>query len=78
MKPAAELIALVKPQFEAGRNAVKKGIVRDAAVLEEVLKDMELFMRSLDLTVTGAIPSPIKGAKGNQEYLMHARVRSSA
>jgi len=78
LKPAAELVALVKPQFEAGRNAVKKGIVRDRKVLEEVLNDMEDFMRSLDLAVTGAIPSPIKGAKGNQEYLMHARVRSAA
>jgi len=78
LKPAAELIALIKPQFEAGRNAVKKGIVRDAAAIEEVLKDMEVFMRSLDLAVTGALPSPIKGAKGNQEYLMHARVCSRA
>jgi len=78
MKPAADLIALIKPQFEAGRNAVKKGIVRDATALEEVLRDMEVFMRSLELAVSGVIPSPIKGAKGNQEYLMHARVRSSA
>jgi len=78
MRPAAELIALVKPQFEAGRNAVKKGIVRDAIAIEEVLKGMEVFMCSLDLEVTGALPSPIKGAKGNQEFLMHARVRSRA
>lgn len=75
LKPSADLIVLVKPQFEAGRNAVKKGIVRDANALEEVLRDMEMFMSSLDLAVSGAIPSPIKGAKGNQEYLMHARLR---
>jgi len=75
LKPAADLIALIKPQFEVGRNAVKKGIVRDTTALEEVLRDMEVFMHSLDLAVTGVIPSPIKGAKGNQEYLMHARTR---
>jgi len=72
---AGAVIALIKPQFEVGRNAVKKGIVRDTTALEEVLRDMEVFMHSLDLAVTGVIPSPIKGAKGNQEYLMHARTR---
>lgn len=71
LKPEARIVALVKPQFEAGRERVRKGIVKDATVITEVLADMEAFMHGIGLAVQGVIPSPIKGAKGNQEYLMH-------
>lgn len=71
LKPEAALVALVKPQFEAGRTLVKKGIVRDENVIAEVLTSMEAFVHDTGLKVGGVVPSPIKGAKGNQEYLMH-------
>lgn len=73
MKRPSALIALIKPQFEAGRGQIGKGgIVRDPAVIEGVLEDMRSFFAATDLSVSGIIPSPIKGAKGNQEYLIHA------
>jgi 23S rRNA (cytidine1920-2'-O)/16S rRNA (cytidine1409-2'-O)-methyltransferase len=75
LKRQGEIIALVKPQFEAGRAQVKKGIVRDETIIAGVLNAIETLFLSMDLSVTGCIPSPIKGAKGNQEYLMHAFLR---
>jgi len=74
LKEGADVIALVKPQFEAGREHVGKGgILRDDRVAQEVVRDMEAFLAGLGCIVTGTIPSPVKGAKGNQEYLVHAR-----
>jgi 23S rRNA (cytidine1920-2'-O)/16S rRNA (cytidine1409-2'-O)-methyltransferase len=73
LKPHSHLIALIKPQFEAGRHHVQKGgIVRDEHVANEVIHDMETFLSSLGLNVHGTIPSPVKGVKGNQEYLIYA------
>ena len=69
----AHLIALIKPQFEAGRDQVGKGgVIRDPAVHESVINGISSFLCDLALEVDGVIPSPIKGAKGNQEYLIHA------
>ena len=79
LKPAADIIALIKPQFEAGRHQVKKGgIIRDRKVIEDVLTDIQNFFTSVELSVSGLIPSPITGTKGNQEYLIHARVQGAA
>jgi len=73
LKEQASLVALVKPQFEAGRNQVGRGgIVRDPAVHESVVADMLGFFQDLELIPSGVIPSPVKGARGNQEYLIHA------
>ena len=73
LKPSSSLIALIKPQFEAGRQHVKKGgIIRDEHVANEVINDMVTFFATLGLEVCGTIPSPVKGVKGNQEYLLHA------
>jgi len=72
MKPTAHLIALIKPQFEAGRAAVKKGIVRDAAVHAAVCEDIAEFVTSLGWRVLGVIPSPIEGGDGNAEFLLGA------
>ncbi|MDQ6893765.1 MAG: TlyA family RNA methyltransferase [Acidobacteriota bacterium] len=70
LAPAARVVVLVKPQFEAGRSDVGKGgIVRDAAVRERVVREVTEFASALGLAPTGVIPSPIRGAKGNQEYL---------
>ncbi len=78
LKEDARIIALIKPQFEAGRDQVGKGgIVRDSQVIEAVKDDIRDFFISLGLAVSEIIPSPIRGAKGNQEYLIHA-VRGAA
>ena len=65
------ILALIKPQFEAGRKSVgKKGIVKDINVHKQVIEKIETFSRSLDLNVLAVIPSRVKGSKGNQEYFM--------
>jgi 23S rRNA (cytidine1920-2'-O)/16S rRNA (cytidine1409-2'-O)-methyltransferase len=71
-KPAACLVALIKPQFESGRSALKKGIVRDPAVHTAVCDDIAESVRSLGWRVLGVIPSPIEGGDGNAEFLLGA------
>jgi 23S rRNA (cytidine1920-2'-O)/16S rRNA (cytidine1409-2'-O)-methyltransferase len=71
-KPPAQLIALIKPQFEAGRAQAKKGIVRDPAVHAAVGDDISAFVASLGWRVLGIIPSPIAGGDGNAEFLLGA------
>jgi 23S rRNA (cytidine1920-2'-O)/16S rRNA (cytidine1409-2'-O)-methyltransferase len=68
----ARLIALIKPQFEAGRGALKKGIVRDGAVQAAVCDDIAALVTSLGWSVAGVIPSPIAGGDGNREFLIAA------
>jgi 23S rRNA (cytidine1920-2'-O)/16S rRNA (cytidine1409-2'-O)-methyltransferase len=70
LSPRARVVILVKPQFEAGRSDVGKGgIVRDARVRERVVREILDDAGSMGLSGIGVIPSPIRGAKGNQEYL---------
>ncbi|MGD9505199.1 MAG: TlyA family RNA methyltransferase [Syntrophobacteraceae bacterium] len=71
---ASRLIALIKPQFEAGREIVAKGggVVRDANVHEEVCAAIVDFCKGLGLRVAGVEPSPILGPKGNREFLIFA------
>ncbi len=68
----AQLVALIKPQFEAGRAALKKGVVRDSAVHKAVCDDITSFVPSLGWRVLGVIPSPIAGGDGNAEFLLGA------
>lgn len=76
LKPFSDIIALIKPQFEAGKEHVGKGgIMKDLHVAQEIIHDMEEFLLSLNCEVLGTIPSPVKGMKGNQEYLVHASYR---
>ena len=67
-----QLLALIKPQFEAGPGAVKKGIVRDEAVQRAVCDEIAAFVPSLGWRVLGLIPSPIAGGDGNAEFLLGA------
>ncbi|MGA2572175.1 MAG: TlyA family RNA methyltransferase [Terracidiphilus sp.] len=70
----AEAVILVKPQFEAGREHVGKGgIVRDPAAHELAVDRVAACVCSLGWTVAGTIPSPITGAEGNREFLLHAK-----
>ena len=72
-KPGAKLVALVKPQFEAGREEVGKGgVVRDPAVHERVCAEAKAWVESQGWTVLGVTPSPITGPEGNVEFLLGA------
>jgi 23S rRNA (cytidine1920-2'-O)/16S rRNA (cytidine1409-2'-O)-methyltransferase len=72
-KPGAKLIALIKPQFEAGREEVGKGgVVRDPAVHERVCDDARAWVQSQGWSVIGVTPSPITGPEGNIEFLLGA------
>src|SRR6185437_13080902 len=71
-EPPAQAVALIKPQFEAGAVAVKRGIVRDDAVHSAVCADISTFVASLGWRVLGLIPSPIQGGDGNTEFLLGA------
>ena len=72
LKAQGEIVALIKPQFEAGREHVgKKGVVRDAGIHEQVIREIVAFSRSLPLTVLGMTYSPVKGPEGNIEYLLY-------
>jgi 23S rRNA (cytidine1920-2'-O)/16S rRNA (cytidine1409-2'-O)-methyltransferase len=74
--PGAEVVALFKPQFELGRDAVARGgVVRDPAAGEAGARELLEWARlRLDATGRGPLPSPITGAKGNQEWLLHLRL----
>ncbi len=72
MKADGQIVCLIKPQFEAGREKVgKKGVVRDKEVHKEVIERILLFAESLQLKTLGLTFSPIKGPEGNIEYLLY-------
>jgi len=71
IRPGGKIVALIKPQFEVGRkNVGKKGVVRDPVLHQQVIHDLEIFFRETGLVTGEVIPSPIKGAKGNTEFLI--------
>ncbi len=72
--PGADLVTLVKPQFEAGRADVGKGgIVKDEAVRERVLAEVAAFLEGSGWSVLASAESPVTGGDGNVEYLLHAQ-----
>jgi 23S rRNA (cytidine1920-2'-O)/16S rRNA (cytidine1409-2'-O)-methyltransferase len=71
--PKAVLVALIKPQFEAGKKHVGKGVVRDPAVQQAVCEDLIAFVATLGWQVLGLVESPILGGDGNREFLLGAR-----
>ena len=72
LKPEGQVLCLIKPQFEAGREKVgKKGVVRDAAIHQEVLDDFVSLADELGFTILGLTFSPVKGPEGNLEFLGH-------
>lgn len=73
-KPGARLLALIKPQFEAGRDEVGKGgVVRDPEVHSKVCNDVQTWLTDIGWNVEGLTESPIKGPEGNIEFLIAAR-----
>ncbi|MGN0143948.1 MAG: TlyA family RNA methyltransferase [Clostridium sp.] len=72
LKDDGEVVALIKPQFEAGREKVgKKGVVREISTHKEVVHGIIDFLLEQDLNVLGVGYSPIKGPEGNREYLVY-------
>ena len=70
----AVILALIKPQFEAGRGEVgKKGVVRDPAVHKRVVDEIVEFAKRLDLEIMGTCESPITGPAGNKEFFLYAK-----
>lgn len=81
LKPTGQVLCLIKPQFEAGKEKVgKKGVVRDPAVHQEVLEHFVALADELGFTIRNLTFSPVKGPEGNIEFLGHlsreARVRN--
>ena len=74
LKDGGEMVCLIKPQFEAGREKVgKKGVVRERSVHEEVVRKILDYAYSIGFELLNLEFSPIKGPEGNIEYLMHIR-----
>ena len=73
-KQGAQLMALIKPQFEAGRDEVGKGgVVRDPAIHARVCKDVATWLNAAGWRVAGIVESPITGPEGNIEFLIAAK-----
>ena len=72
LAPRADLVALIKPQFEAARRDIKKGIVRDPAAHAAVCAEIEAFLATRGWRVAGVVPSPILGGDGNREFFVAA------
>jgi 23S rRNA (cytidine1920-2'-O)/16S rRNA (cytidine1409-2'-O)-methyltransferase len=72
LAPEAELVVLVKPQFEVGRFQVGRGgIVKDPALHLQALRDVAFVAQDLGYAVRGACPSPVPGSEGNREFFLH-------
>lgn len=72
LKPTGQVLCLIKPQFEAGKEKIgKKGVVRDPAVHAEVLQNFTALADSLHFTIRNLTFSPVKGPEGNIEFLAH-------
>jgi 23S rRNA (cytidine1920-2'-O)/16S rRNA (cytidine1409-2'-O)-methyltransferase len=72
---SSEAILLIKPQFEAGVKEVSKGkgVIRDESLRQEIVDDIKKFATEQGFTVSGIVPSPITGAKGNVEFLLYLK-----
>ncbi|MCO6450331.1 MAG: TlyA family RNA methyltransferase [Caldilineales bacterium] len=71
LQPDGQIIALIKPQFEAGRAQVGKGgVVRDAKIHRQILAEMLVWTKAEGYSAQGLIPSPLLGPKGNREFLL--------
>ncbi len=74
LAPGAEIVALVKPQFEAGPRLAAGGVVRDPAVHRDVIDRVGAFAASIGLEVLGETASPLVGPAGNHEFFLHLAV----
>ena len=71
MRHDTKVLALIKPQFEAGKkNVGKGGVVKDSRIINQVIKELAFFFRQRGYSVNQVIPSPVLGRKGNREYII--------
>ncbi|MBF0449276.1 MAG: TlyA family RNA methyltransferase [Candidatus Magnetomorum sp.] len=71
LKPNGRIMALIKPQFEVGKQDVGKGgVVRDPQLHQRVISDLHDFFKAMDLKICFVIESPVLGPKGNKEFIM--------
>ena len=78
LRPGGEVVALVKPQFEAGRGEVgRRGVVSDPAVHRRVVQEVRSAADRVGLTPVAEAPSPLAGAGGNREFFLHLRLQGS-
>lgn len=75
LKPQGKIIALLKPQFEVGRGKTKKGIVKDETLRKQAVEKFKQWAEDNNFKVNGVIESPIKGTRGNIEYLFYLESR---
>lgn len=73
VKSNGEIIILIKPQFEAGKENLVKGIVKDKDILRNVLEDIRSYFENNGFVYLNYVESPIRGTKGNTEFLMYLR-----
>jgi 23S rRNA (cytidine1920-2'-O)/16S rRNA (cytidine1409-2'-O)-methyltransferase len=74
MQPDAAILALIKPQFEVGKGQVGKGgVVRDPALHDQVVTELTDFFKNSGLVTRAVIPSPIRGPKGNLEFIAYLK-----
>jgi 23S rRNA (cytidine1920-2'-O)/16S rRNA (cytidine1409-2'-O)-methyltransferase len=74
LKKGAQILALVKPQFEVGKGQVGKGgVVRDSALHDQIIENLTEFSAHIGLSCENTLPSPILGPKGNREIFIHLR-----
>jgi 23S rRNA (cytidine1920-2'-O)/16S rRNA (cytidine1409-2'-O)-methyltransferase len=72
LTPKGSILALIKPQFEAGKgNVGKGGVVRDVQMRKTIISELIQFFKTLNLDCGPVVPSPILGPRGNQEYIIH-------
>lgn len=74
LKPQGEIVALIKPQFEVGKGEVDSGgVIKDSEKRLKTVEEIKKFFETLQLKVMGVVESPIRGQKGNIEYLIYAK-----
>ena len=78
LKPTGQVLCLIKPQFEAGKEKVgKKGVIREKSTHKEVLDNFVNLARDLEFKILGLTFSPVKGPEGNIEFLAHLRLNAA-
>lgn len=73
LKLGKAIVALIKPQFEVGKEKINKGVVRDEKLHKKVIADITAFFENYGWQVVGVTESPILGGKGNKEFLIYAK-----
>lgn len=75
VRPEGHILALIKPQFEVGKDQVgKHGVVRDPALHQQVIEEMQAFFRETGIEVLGTCESPLVGPAGNREFFIYGKI----